>query len=275
MTTRQRQPAVAGQFYPGKPDQLRAAVRELLAAAETAVPAPAVAAIAPHAGYVYSGRTAAEVFARLDVPRRCVVVAPNHTGVCDAPRGGSVCAVGTFLTPAGDVPVDETAAAALLDRCDVLQDDPAAHAREHAVEVELPFLLARRPDVRIVPLVLAWSDWPRTRALGEALAEVVRTSDGPTLLVASSDINHYESAAVAARKDGLALAAIERLDGEGLLEVTRRHEVTMCGRVPAAAVLHAALLLGASAAEVVHYSHSGLVTGEDDAVVSYAGVIAR
>ncbi len=272
---RVRQPAVAGQFYPGRRDQLLAAVASLLSAAETAVPEAAVAAVAPHAGYVYSGRTAAEVFARLEVPGRCIVLAPNHTGICGAAQGGSVGALGSFVTPVGEVPVDEVAAAALLTRCDLLEDDPAAHAREHAVEVELPFLLARRPDVRIVPLVLAWTDWPRTRKLGEALAEVVRTSDGPTLLLASSDMNHYESAAVAAQKDALALAEAERLDGERLLEVTRRNDVTMCGRVPAAAVLHAARLLGAARAEVVHYSHSGMVTGDDTAVVSYAGVIAR
>ena len=275
VATRQRKPAVAGQFYPGQPAQLLAAVRGLLAAAETAVPGPAVAAVAPHAGYVYSGRTAAEVFARLDVPRCCVVIAPNHTGICEAAQGGSVSAVGSFLTPVGEVPVDETAAAALLAQCDVLEDDPSAHAREHAVEVQLPFLLARRPDVAIVPIVLAWSDWPRTRKLGEALAALVRGSREPVLLLASSDMNHYESAAVAAEKDALALAEAVRLDGERLLEVTRRRDITMCGRVPAAAVLHAARLLGVAAAEVVHHSHSGMVTGDDDSVVSYAGVIAR
>ncbi len=274
-TMRVRQSAVAGLFYPGQGAQLAAAVRELLAAATGAVPGPAVAAVAPHAGYVYSGRTAGEVFARLEVPRRCVVLAPNHTGVCRAAEGGSVCALGSFVTPAGEVPVDEPAAATLMAGCDLLEDDPAAHAKEHAVEVELPFLLARRPDVRIVPIILAWSDWPRTRKLGEALAALVRGSDQPVLLLASSDMNHYESAAVAAGKDRLALAEVEKLDGEGLLDVTRRHQVTMCGRVPAAAVLHAAQLLGAAKAEVVHYSHSGMVSGDDDAVVSYAGVVAR
>lgn len=271
---RVRQPAVAGMFYPGQPAQLVAAVQELLAAA-AAEPKSAVAAMAPHAGYVYSGRTAGAVFARLEVPRRCIVIAPNHTGLGQALQGGSVSALGCFVTPAGEVPVDETTAAALLARCDVLEDDPAAHAREHAVEVELPFLLARRPDVTIVPVVLGWSDWPRTRKLGEALAEVVRGSAEPVLLLASSDMNHYESASVAAQKDALALAEVQRLDGERLLEVTRKHHVSMCGRVPAAAVLHAARLLGATAGEVVHYSHSGMVTGDDDAVVSYAGVIAR
>ena len=275
VTTRQRQPAVAGQFYPGRREPLLAAVRDLLSAAEEAVPGAAVAAVAPHAGYVYSGRTAGEVFARLEVPGRCIVLAPNHTGICGAAQGGSVCPHGSFVTPLGEVPVDEGAAAALLARCDLLADDPSAHVREHAIEVELPFLQARRPDVRIVPVVIAWSDWPRTERLAEALADVVRALDGPTLLLASSDMNHYESAAVAAKKDALALAEAERLDGERLLDVTRRNDVTMCGRVPAAAVLHAARLLGAARAEVVHYSHSGMVTGDDASVVSYAGVIAR
>jgi len=271
---RARQPAVAGTFYPGDPPRLLAAVRELLAVPD-AEPRPAVAAMAPHAGYVYSGRTAGEVFARLDVPRRCVVLAPNHTGDGEAAEGGSVYAVGSFLTPVGEVPVDETTAAALLAACDLLEDDPAAHAREHAVEVELPFLLARQPRLAIVPVVLGWSDWPRTRRLAEALAAVVRASAEPVLLVASSDMNHYESAAVAERKDGVALAAAARLDGEALLDVTRRERVSMCGRVPAAAVLDAARRLGATAGAVVHRSHSGQVTGDDRAVVSYAGVIAR
>lgn len=273
-TVRSRQPAVAGMFYPAQPAQLLAAVRELLAV-PGAEPRAAVAAVAPHAGYVYSGRTAGEVFARLDVPRRCIVLAPNHTGLGEAAHGGSAFAVGVFVTPVGEVPVDETTAAALLARCDLLEDDPAAHAREHAVEVELPFLLARQPQLRIVPVVLGWSDWSRTRRLAEALAAVVRDAGEPVLLLASSDMNHYESAAVAARKDRLALEAVERLDGEALLDVTRRHHVTMCGRVPAAAALHAARLLGAQAAEVVHYAHSGEVTGDDASVVSYAGIVAR
>ena len=127
----------------------------------------------------------------------------------------------------------------------------------------------------VVPIVLGWSDWPRTERLGEALAEVVRRWPEPVLLVASSDMNHYEAAAVNAVKDGFALAEVARLDGERLLAATAEHRVTMCGRVPAAAVLHAARLLGATRADVVHRSHSGEVTGEDDRVVSYAAVIVR
>jgi MEMO1 family protein len=271
---RSRPPAVAGLFYPGRPDELRETVDGLIGAA-AAPSAPALAAIAPHAGYVYSGLTAAHVYARLEVPRAVVVLAPNHTGEGRARHGGSVYARGALRTPVGEVPVHEALAGALLAACDLLEDDPLAHEREHAVEVQLPFLLARRPDLAVVPIVLAWSDWPRTERLGAALAQVVRAWPEPVLLVASSDMNHYEAVAVNAAKDGYALAEVARLDGERLLAVTEQHRVSMCGRVPSAAVLHAARLLGATRAEVVHRSHSGEVTGDDERVVSYAGVIVR
>jgi len=237
--------------------------------------APARGAIAPHAGYVYSGLTAAHVYAGLDVPASCFLLAPNHTGMGRARHGGSVYAEGAFATPLGEVPVHEELAAALLAECDLVEDDPAAHEREHSVEVHLPFLQTRRPDVRVVPVVLGWSDWPRSSALAAALARVVAGRGEPVLLVASSDMNHYENARVCAGKDALALAEVERLDGEELLRVTARARVSMCGRVPAAVVLHACRLLGARRAAVVHSSHSGMVTGDDTQVVSYAGVIVR
>ena len=272
--TRTRRPAVAGLFYPAAPATLLTTVQDLLeGAVAAAAPAPVIAVIAPHAGYVYSGRTAARVFARTVVPRRCIVLAPNHTGAARASHGGSVYAVGALQTPLGEVPVDETLAADLLARCPILEDDPEAHRTEHAVEVMLPFLFARRPDVAIVPIVLGWSDWPHTRTLAEALAASVRASVEPVLLVASSDMNHYEDAGTGRRKDEMALAEITQMDGEALLEVTRKHHVTMCGRVPAAAVLHAAGLLGATRAELVDYSHSGMTTGDDSSVVGYAGVV--
>jgi hypothetical protein len=173
------------------------------------------------------------------------------------------------------VPVDEPLAAALLAACDLLEDDPLAHEREHAMEVHLPFLLARRPDVTVVPVVLGWSDWPRTRRLGEALAAVVRGWKEPVLLIASSDMNHYQSAVITASKAAVALSEVEKLDGERLLAVTARHQISMCGRVPAAAVLHAARLLGAERADVVHESDSGQVTGDASQVVGYAGVVVR
>ena len=270
--SRVRKPAVAGLFYPSQPAALLSAVQALVAVPDTG-PTPAVAVIVPHAGYQYSGRTAGAVLSRIEVPRRVVILAPNHSGAGSATHGGSVYAVGALRTPLGDVPVDELLAADLLARCALLDDDPDAHRTEHAVEVMLPLLLARRPDVAVVPILLGWTDWPRTRALAEALADAVRASDEAVLLLASSDMNHFEAVGISREKDALALAEIAKLDGEALLDVTKRQRISMCGRVPAAAALHAARLLDASGAEVVDYSHSGMVTGDDSAVVGYAGVV--
>jgi len=269
-----RAPAVGGRFYPGSRSELERTVRELLARVPPgAPPAPARGAVAPHAGYVYSGFTAACVFARLAVPPLVVVLAPNHTGVCRAPGGASLWEAGAFRTPLGDVAVDEGFATALLAASPLVGADHEAHRAEHAVEVELPFLQVLRPDVRIVPLVLAWDAWPGCRDLGLALAGLVARSPEPVLLLASSDLNHYEPARVSEVKDREALAALEALDGEELLARCRRGRISMCGRAPAACVAAAARALGATAATVVDYRHSGLVSGDDDAVVGYGGVI--
>jgi hypothetical protein len=267
-----RAPAVSGRFYPGTRAELAAAVRALLDVGEIA-PGPARGAVAPHAGYVYSGPTAGAVFARLALPPVIVIVAPNHTGVCRAPGGGSLWEIGAFRTPLGDVAVDERFAAALLDASPLVGIDHDAHRGEHAVEVELPFLQVLRADVRIVPLVLAWDGWDDCRALGEALAGLVRLWAEPVLLLASSDLNHYEPAAVSEQKDARALAAVTALDGAELLARCRRERISMCGRAAAATVLAAARALGATRADVVDYRHSGWVSADDSQVVGYGGVV--
>lgn len=268
-----RTPAVSGRFYPDTPAQLERMVRGLYDAVGDTRPAPAPAAVAPHAGYVYSGLTAAHVFARLEIPPIVVILAPNHTGVCRAPGGASLWETGAFRTPLGDVSVDAGFAQALLDASPLVGCDHAAHDQEHAVEVELPFLQLKRADVRIVPLVLAWDAWEGCRGLGEALAGVVRRWPDRVLLLASSDLTHYEPAATAERKDRRALEAVGALDGAELLARCRAERISMCGRAPTATVIAAARVLGAARADVVHYSHSGLVTGDDDAVVGYGGVV--
>ncbi len=269
-----RRPAVSGRFYPGSASDLEREVRGLLAPLEPfAHAAPARAAIVPHAGYVYSGVTAAHVFARLALPRLIVVLAPNHTGHCDAPGGASLWEAGAFATPLGSVPVDAALAERIRTACPLVGIDHRAHRDEHAVEVVLPFIQVRRPDAAIVPLVLAWDAWEAARTLGLALAAVVRDSAEPVLLVASSDLNHYESAAVSELKDAQALAAVTALDGAELLRRCRAERISMCGRGPAATVLAAARALGARAAEVVDYRHSGWVTGDESRVVGYGGVV--
>ena len=273
-----RPPAVAGRFYPKDPAELRAVVATLLADARRAIgstpPAPFPAVISPHAGYLYSGPTAARVFARTTIPGLVIILAPNHTGVSAAKEGVSIWEAGAFQTPLGDVPVDADAARALIEISHGMVDvDHDAHRGEHAIEVELPFLQMLRADVRIVPLVIAWDQWQPARLLGEMLARLVQAAGEPVLLLASSDLNHYEPAAVSERKDHTALAAVGALDGEELLARCKRERISMCGRGPAAIVLAAARALGANRAEVVDYRHSGWISGDNERVVGYAGVV--
>jgi hypothetical protein len=265
---------VSGRFYPAAGDALEREVRALLAPVEpVAHPATARGAIAPHAGYVYSGLTAAHVFARLALPRLVVILAPNHTGSCRAPGGASLWEAGAFATPLGLVEIAADLAAAVQAASPLVGVDHVAHRDEHAVEVELPFLQVRRPDVAIVPLVLAWDDWERAQGLGVALAGVVRGWAEPVLLLASSDLNHYESGSVTELKDAQALAAIRELDGAELLRRCRDERISMCGRAAAAVVIAAARELGSVRAEIVDYRHSGWVTGDEARVVGYGGVV--
>jgi len=276
-----RPPAVSGRFYPSDPAELRATVATLLADARMSIsPSPHAergnvrAVIAPHAGYIYSGPTAAAVFAQVTIPGLVIILAPNHTGISDAEGGVSLWEAGAFRTPLGDVPIDAALAQALLEISrGVVSVDHEAHRAEHAVEVELPFLQMLRSDVRIVPLVLAWDSWEPARQLGDILARLVRAAAEPVLLLASSDLNHYEPAAVSEAKDARALEAVTALDGEELLARCKRERISMCGRGPAATVIAAARALGATRADVVNYRHSGWVSGDNARVVGYAGVV--
>lgn len=270
-----RAPAVSGRFYPGEPSRLADDVRALCARARSAAPPPAaaIAAIVPHAGYGYSGPCAAQVFVRLALPRLVVILGPNHTGIWRAPGGASLYPAGAFRTPLGDVPIAEDLAGALRAAEPLVAADPAAHRDEHALEVELPFLQHLRADVQIVPLVLAFDEWEPCRALGDTLARLIARWPEPVLLLASSDLNHYEPALVSERKDARALEAIGLLDGSELLARCHREAISMCGRAPVATVLAAATTLGATQGDVVDYRHSAHAGGDPDRVVGYGGVI--
>ncbi|MGD2216862.1 MAG: AmmeMemoRadiSam system protein B [Gemmatimonadales bacterium] len=266
-----RATAVAGYFYPADPDKLTAMIESFLRDVEEE-PRPVRAVIAPHAGLLYSGQCAAHVFGRVWIPPVVVILAPNHTGMFSAPGGASVWARGAFETPLGRVAVAEKFAGQLEARCPLVAHDPVAHRDEHAVEIELPFLATLAPESAIVPIVISFDDWERARTLAGALAELIAEWPEDVLLVASSDMTHFEPADRAAEKDKMALSAVERLDAEELLSACDRERITMCGRAPAATVVEAARRLGATRAEVVDYRHSGWVTGDNSNVVAYAGV---
>jgi len=267
-----RAPAVAGRFYPGDPDDLRAEALGYLSEASSTNQAPvrALGCIAPHAGYMYSGHVAGAVFARIDVPRRCIVLCPNHTGMG---RALAVMSEGAWQTPLGDVAIDGELAAALKQRFPALQEDAAAHRAEHAVEVELPFLLLRQPELTFVPIALGTGHFESLEQLGKAVADVISAQADPVLIVASSDMNHYESDMVSRAKDHRAIERILTLDPCGLFDVVTQQSISMCGLGPAVVMLTAARQLGAKSAELVKYATSGDVSGDRDMVVGYAGVV--
>jgi AmmeMemoRadiSam system protein B len=268
-----RTPAVAGTFYTSNPTELREQIEELLAESGGS-PQSAIGGIVPHAGLVFSGACAAHVFSRIAIPDTVVIVAPNHHGLGSNRGGAGAWDAGAWQTPLGNFTIAEDFLTRLEEECPLVAHDPDAHRREHAIEVELPFLSVLAPRVSIAPLVLDWVDWDRCKVLADALATVVRTSTEEVLLLASSDMTHYESAEVAAYKDRKALAAVEQLDGGQLLDTCRSENVTMCGRAPAATVVEACRQLGATTAEVVDYRDSGWVR-PDNEVVAYAGVVIK
>ena len=267
-----RHPAVAGQFYPLDPEDLITEVRGYLNQASSVKQAPvrALGCIAPHAGYMYSGHVAGAVFAHVEIPRRCIVLCPNHTGMG---RALAMMSEGAWETPLGEVPIDGELASALQQRFGLLQDDASAHRAEHAAEVELPFLQMRQPELRFVPIALGTGQFEHLEHLGLALADVVAAQPDPVLIVASSDMNHYESDVVTRAKDHRAIERILTLDPRGLHEVVTQQDISMCGYGPAVAMLTAARKLGAKSAELVKYATSGDVSGDRETVVGYAGVV--
>jgi AmmeMemoRadiSam system protein B len=269
-----REPVVAGRFYPGNAAKLRADVISYLSTQE----APqeervrAIGCVVPHAGYMYSGRVAGAVFSRLEIPPCCIVLCPNHTGLG---RPLAIMKEGGWRTPLGDLPIDSDLAESLLQAFPALVEDPAAHRSEHAIEVELPFLQVVRPDVKFVPIAVGTGQLILLEHLGEAVATVLAACAQPVLIIASSDMNHYEDDATTRVKDSKAIDQILALDPGGLYETVVRESISMCGFGPAVAMLTAARRLGARNARLAQYATSGDVSGDRETVVGYAGIIVR
>src|SRR5258708_326593 len=263
-----REAVVACKFYPADPRALRAAVKSHLSRARK--PIPAVACLVPHAGYVYSGKVAGTVFSAIEIPEHCIVLCPNHTG-----RGHSLSlmAQGKWVTPLGEVPIASGLARSLMQSFPALADDAAAHRFEHAIEVELPFLQMVRPDVQMVPIAVGTAQPLLLESLGQALAAVVQVGKDQVLIVASSDMNHYEDDDSTRIKDHKAIKKILELDPQGLFDTVMNESISMCGFGPAVAILTAAKLLGARQAELVQYATSADASGDKEMCVGYAGIV--
>jgi AmmeMemoRadiSam system protein B len=266
-----RQPAVAGRFYPDEPDQLKAMIRGFVDPIDNRV--TAIGTVVPHAGYMYSGHVAGALYSRIQIPDRVILLGPNHTG-----RGArlSIPLTGSWQTPLGVLQIDEELCSMLLTADSNLEEDTSAHRFEHALEVQIPFLqYAGGSSIQFAPIVLGTGDWNDLETLGIAIAAVLSKIGRGALIIASSDMNHYESDSITRIKDRMAIDRILGLDAKGLHEIVRKERISMCGFGPAVVMLVAGKRLGASEATLVKYATSADVSGDVDRVVGYAGIVVR
>jgi AmmeMemoRadiSam system protein B len=267
MKANPREPAVAGAFYPGSESELQNQLQGLVSVQE--MRHQLLACIAPHAGYIYSGSVAGTLFGHLDVPRRVVILGPNHTGM-----GGAMAVAShpKWRTPLGDVAVDLEFSRMLIESHQPAAFDDIAHRQEHSLEVQLPLLLARQPELQFVPICLGHLSLDDCLELGLSIARLISGIGKTVGIVASSDMSHYLPDGEARTQDRMAIDAALARDPEALYKTVRSNGITMCGVVPATVALAAANQLGASDAHLVAYATSGDVSGDRSAVVGYAGM---
>jgi MEMO1 family protein len=265
-----RSPAVSGRFYSSDAKELARDVDQFASGAGEKI--PALGCVVPHAGYVYSGHVAGAVYSSLQIPGRCILLGPRHF-----PRGESMAILseGSWQTPFGEAQIDSALARELAYACPRLREDSVAHESEHSLEVQLPFLQRLVGDFRFVPVVLGTDRYPLLEELGRAVARVLAAQTEPVLVIASSDMNHYESDAITRVKDERAIARILALDPRGLYDTVRAEGITMCGYAATVAMLVAVLERGAKEAQLIRYATSGDISGDYDRVVGYAGIVIK
>lgn len=263
-----RYPVAAGKFYPENSEELKTYLSSFCRKELPKVKAKAV--IVPHAGYIYSGKVAGETYSKVEIPATNVVMGPNHTGLG---KNAAVYPEGIWLTPLGEVPVNQRITSQLVKHSP-FESDTTAHTYEHSVEVEIPFLQycsKYRKDLSIVPIVYKYISYADCVTAGEVLAKELKKEDA--LITVSTDFSHYVSRSEAEKYDSLAIDAILHLDPQELYRRVLNYDISMCGIIPATVGLVASKLLGAENAELVTYRTSGDVTGDYSQVVGYAGII--
>lgn len=264
-----REPIVAGKFYPANPDILK---KQLNSFIKETTQENALACILPHAGYIYSGKVAFQTAASVQIKENIILLGPNHTGLGNI---FSIVSEGTWKTPLGDVQINSTIAENLKKECSLIKEDNTAHAYEHSLEVELPILQFLCKDkFSIVPLVLMSSTKSDYEKIAQAIFKTISDLNikDKTLIIASTDMTHYEPYDEAMKKDDLALEAIKNLDEDLLLERIAKYNITMCGYVPVIITILATKKMGAKNVKVVKYHTSGETSGDFESVVGYAGI---
>ncbi len=266
-----RKSVIAGSWYPGKPEALRAEIEKyFLAVPDFAPTGEIISLVVPHAGYLYSGQVAAYAYKRICGKQydAVVVVGPSHRvafrGVSVYPRGG-------YETPLGVVPIEDGMAAKIISLSSVVQEIPAAHLQEHSVEIQLPFLQVALGEFPFIPLVMGQQDEVTCRELAES---IVKAANGKKILVVgSSDLSHFYNYQKALKLDGIAIKHLEKADAEGLLKSLNDYSAEACGGGPMAVAIMTAKKMGFQKSQVLKYANSGDVTGDKSSVVGYVSAL--
>jgi hypothetical protein len=275
-----RRPSRAGEFYAGTAESLKAQIEECFTHRLGPGKIPRVAEkslqslvgfVSPHAGYMYSGSVAAHGYYSLAMEGKPEVIAifgPNHTG---QGSGISIMSEGAWRTPLGDAEIDAETANRIMRESNIIDLDDSAHTLEHSIEVQLPFLQYLYSAVfKFVPICFMMQDLDSSREVGQATATALK--DKNALIIASSDMTHYEPQKIAEKKDKLAIEAIEKMDEEQFYSALEDNGITACGYGPIVALIVAAKMLGVKNAKLLKYATSGNVTGDFSSVVGYASI---
>lgn len=268
-----RKAAVAGHFYPATGE----GIEEQISGFDVAevAPQPVLGLVSPHAGYKYSGPVAAKVFSQVKVAQSVIMIGPNHgsSSAFSSPPPVAIMAEGEWELPSGNLSIDEELASRLMENSSTIVDSPEAHAQEHSLEVQAPFLTHFCGEVRIVPILLAHIRDDAIFTLAEEIYNGIQACGKEVTLVASTDFSHYVPHKEAERLDHMAIDKIIELDGEGLLKVVRKEKISMCGAQPTALVIEVCKRMGATKGELIAYQTSGDTSGDYTSVVGYGGLI--
>jgi len=263
-----RKPAVAGNFYPGRGEQLLEMMEGMVEPKKEKE--KAICVVSPHAGFVYSGPVAGAVFSSVQLPDFFVILGPSHRGI------GSRFAVmkeGVWETPLGEVSLEASLAEHIMSYSPLISEDDEAHLEEHSLEVQIPFIQYFKKDFSIVPICLSpYVSYEELEELGKAISRGMKDFKKEVLIVASTDMSHYVSQKVAEKKDFFAIDKILKLDPKGLHDTVKKEDISMCGFQPTTSAMIASMELGAKEAKLIKYQTSGDTSGDYSQVVGYAGI---
>ena len=265
-----REPVVSGQFYPDEKGDLELTIAEFSSKESSKIDAKGV--VLPHAGYIYSGKVAATTVGRVKEKKRILILGPNHA--CRGVEFG-IWPKGKWIIPGKEIEVDSQLAEEILSKGNLVEESYASHQNEHSIEVQLPILAHFFSDFKIVPISCMQASIDHYKDVAKQIFSAIKAYSKELLIVASTDLTHYEPDATVRRKDSSAISAIINLDENELIRTVHDNKISMCGLAPVAILISILKMLGASKAQVALYQTSADFSKDYTSAVGYVGIIIK